>query len=113
LRKLPILCGGTNLYIHSVLKSYQLGEVNFDSDEFQFLMEQNEDELKDILLRENENLHNTTDLNDKIRIAKAIIISRSKSKEIIRPKINSLNICIDLPRNNKETKRTFSKWYDR
>jgi len=107
LRKLPILCGGTNLYIHSVLKSYQLGEVNFDSDEFQFLMEQNEDELKDILLRENENLHNTTDLNDKIRIAKAIIISRSKSKEIIRPKINSLNICIDLPRN--EIKKRITK----
>ena len=107
LRKLPILCGGTNLYIHSVLKSYQLREVNFDSDEFQFLMEQNEDELKDILLRENENLHNTTDLNDKIRIAKAIIISRSKSKEIIRPKINSLNICIDLPRN--EIKKRITK----
>lgn len=107
LRKLPILCGGTNLYIHSVLKSYQLGKVNFDSDEFQFLMEQNEDELKDILLRENENLHNTTDLNDKIRIAKAIIISRSKSKEIIRPKINSLNICIDLPRN--EIKKRITK----
>lgn len=107
LRKLPILCGGTNLYIHSVLKSYQLGKVNFDSDEFQFLMEQNEDELKDILSRENENLHNTTDLNDKIRIAKAIIISRSKSKEIIRPKINSLNICIDLPRN--EIKKRITK----
>lgn len=107
LRKLPILCGGTNLYIHSVLKSYQLSEVNFDSDEFQFLMEQNEEELKSTLLRENENLHNTTDLNDKIRIAKAIIILRSKSKEIFRPKINSLNICIDLPRN--EIKKRITK----
>ena len=36
--KLPILCGGTNLYIHSILKKYELSDVSFNSAEFKTLL---------------------------------------------------------------------------
>lgn len=104
--KLPILCGGTNLYIHSILKKYELSDVSFNSAEFKTLLNHDFDQLKNILVSESKSLHNKTDLTDKERIAKAILVNRSNKEIPNYPKINSLNICIDAPRELIKTRIT-------
>ena len=93
--KLPFLVGGTMLYIHAVLKNYSLIKTNFPSEKFSQLEKLSLAELQKRFLEKNPNPHNTTDLNDKERLIKAIIIAEEKSDEIISPiKTNSLNICV-------------------
>ena len=104
--KLPILCGGTNLYIHSILKKYELSDVSFNSAEFKTLLNHDFDQLKNILVSESKSLHNKTDLTDKERIAKAILVNRSNKEIPNYPKINSLNICIASPRELIKTRIT-------
>ena len=57
---LPILCGGTGLYIESVLKEYQLIEVPKNAELRQNLEEKSHNELIEIL-SSMKKLHNTTD----------------------------------------------------
>ncbi len=96
--KIPVLCGGTNLYIHSVLKKYDMSDVKFNSKDFESLMQKSTDDLKKILLETNKSLHNSTDLTDKERIAKAILVAKTEREQKTFPQVNSLNICVDLPR---------------
>jgi len=71
--KLPILCGGTGLYLESVLKRYMLLEVPENIDLRKELSTKDEKELIQILsnLR---SLHNTTDTVSKDRLIRAIEI---------------------------------------
>ncbi len=93
--KLPFLVGGTMLYIHAVLKNYSLIKTDFPSEKFSQLEKLSLSELQKRFLANNPKPHNTTDLNDKERLIKAIIIAEEKSDEIISPKkTNSLNICV-------------------
>ncbi len=93
--KLPFLVGGTMLYIHAVLKNYSLIKTDFPSEKFSQLEKFSLAELQKRFLEKNPRPHNTTDLNDKERLIKAIIIAEEKNDEIISPvKTNSLNICI-------------------
>ncbi len=72
--KQPFLVGGTGLYIHSIVKKYNLPDVNFNSERGKALSQLDENELFKILRKTNTKLHNTTDLIDKERIIKAILI---------------------------------------
>ncbi len=74
--KLPFLVGGTGLYLSSVLQKYTLGKADFEKEK-QILSSYSDDELRDILKDLNPSLHNTTDLNDRERIIKAIAVSKS------------------------------------
>lgn len=92
--KTPFLVGGTGLYIDSVLRKYEMVPVDFESSRAKELYEKPEDELRNILQKLNPALHNTTDLEIKERIVKAILIEETKLKNppVERPVINSLVI---------------------
>ncbi len=94
-QKTPILCGGSGLYLSSVIQNYDLKEIeNFDSIENE-LKSKSFEELKEIYYSVIKKPHNKTDLTSKSRLIKAIIIE--KSKKIIEGKIqiNSLNIGVN------------------
>jgi tRNA dimethylallyltransferase len=97
--KLPILAGGTGLFIHSILKNYSMQEVDFSGDRFDELSHKELNELTEILRRTNSSLHNTTDLTEKKRVVKAIIIAESRDNEFTPPvNINSFVIGVRVER---------------
>jgi tRNA dimethylallyltransferase len=97
--KVPFLAGGTGLYLSSVIQNYDLKKVNFDSEKINNLNALDIEELKNILLKLNPGLHNTTDLIDKERIIKAILIAESSGQNAYQEtEIHSLNIGIMPPR---------------
>ncbi len=75
--KQPFLVGGTGLYIHSILKDYKLRIVDFNSERAKELILLDENELLEILKKSKTLFHNTTDLIDKERIIKSILVSES------------------------------------
>lgn len=105
--KIPFLVGGTGLYLSSILSNYNLATANFGN-EVDKLSNFSDNQLKEMLLDLNQKLHNTTDLKDRNRIIKAIIISKTDQGEDQSSAINSFNIGITLPRdeiNNRITRR--------
>ena len=97
--KLPFLVGGSGLYLSSVLQKYNLQKADFESKEYNYLKTLSHEDLKNQLNELNFNLHNTTDLAEKERTIKAIIVEKSKTLDSIpSPEINSLNIGIKLSR---------------
>ncbi len=106
--KIPFLVGGTGLYLHSILIGYNLAAVDFKSKRAEELSKRNKQELTNILLNTKTDLHNTTDLTDKERIIKAILIAeQSNKKESQKPRINSLTIGVKLER--EEIKKRITK----
>jgi tRNA dimethylallyltransferase len=103
--KLPVLVGGTGMYISAILQSYKLPEVNDAG--LKNLSSLTISELKDILLHLKPKLHNITDLTDKERLVRAIAIERSRGKT---PNsfndIHSLNIGISMERNELKLRIT-------
>jgi tRNA dimethylallyltransferase len=98
-QKIPFLAGGTGLYLSSILQNYKLKKAEFDSKLKSKLEQKNIDELRQLLLTTSGNLHNTTDLIDKERIIKAIIINQSNDKPLLGSKeLSSLVIGIAPPR---------------
>ncbi len=71
--KLPVLCGGTGLYIESVLKGYKMVKVPVDKEKRTFLETKNDTELTEYLASFR-SLHNITDTSDKERLIRAIEI---------------------------------------
>ena len=97
--KLPFLVGGSGLYLSSVLQKYELHKSDFESDEYDYLKTQSHDDLKKQLIELNSDLHNFTDLTEKERTIKAIIIEKTKNlTPALTTEINSLNIGIKLSR---------------
>lgn len=78
--KQPILCGGTGLYIESVLKGYDLPDVPRDPELRTALEQKSLDELSE-LLSSYRPLHNTTDTRNKRRVIRAIEIEVYKSQQ--------------------------------
>jgi tRNA dimethylallyltransferase len=106
--KIPILVGGTGLYICAILQSYYLPEIGNEK-ELENLEQLTIPELEKILLKLKPKFHNITDLNDKERLIRAILIEKSrKQNQDTPPNLNSLNIGIKLEREeikNRITKR--------
>jgi tRNA dimethylallyltransferase len=97
--KLPFLVGGTGLYLSSILQNYKLNKVNFNSDRFSELSSKNLPDLQLLLSNLNPKLHNTTDLLDKERVIRAIIVAEENgSKPENQFEIDSLVIGILPPR---------------
>jgi tRNA dimethylallyltransferase len=98
--KLPLLAGGTGMYLSSVIQNYELKEVDFKkrSEELTAL---GHEELQTMLIKLRPELHNSTDLNDKARTISAVVIAENDriKGSIEKPDIKSLIIGVktDMP----------------
>jgi len=79
-KKIPVLVGGTGLYISAILQNYHLPKAHVPEDEYNYLSKLKINELKSLLIASKPILHNTTDLKDKERIIRAIFIERANKK---------------------------------
>ncbi len=100
-QKLPILCGGTGLYLESVLKGYRFVQVPENTELRNELEKQSTEELVEILSRY-KTLHNTTDSIHRKRTIRAIEVAKfeQENEALIRdfPKINSTIFGIQFER---------------
>ncbi|MBN2238019.1 MAG: tRNA (adenosine(37)-N6)-dimethylallyltransferase MiaA [Bacteroidales bacterium] len=71
----PILCGGTGLYIESILKGYKLLDVPKNMELREELESKDDEELVSIL-ESYKTLHNTTDISERERLIRAIEIQK-------------------------------------
>jgi tRNA dimethylallyltransferase len=89
----PVICGGSGMYADSIISGYKMFEVPPDSGLRVELEKKSMEELKEILLTY-KNLHNTTDLDTKKRVIRAIEIehsSRNNAKQGVEfPKVKAL-----------------------
>lgn len=106
-RKLPILCGGSGLYIESVLKGYNLISVPENRILREQLTSKTLDQLKHILASY-KTLHNITDVQTHKRAIRAIEIEEYKQDHptcsVHFPALNSLIIGIDIDRDIRRYK---------
>ena len=106
-KKIPFLVGGTGLYISSILKGYKLTKADLTAKNLRYFEEYSTTELKTILRELSSNLHNTTDLINRERIIKAIIVAMASSEDSSQQSnINSLVIGIKLPRSEIKNRIT-------
>ena len=109
---LPILCGGTGLYIESVLKGYRLASVPENKTLRMSLEGKTLGELTAILIelkqRNGSNMHNTTDVDTAKRAIRAIEIEtfngENPTAAAMMPSIDSLVIGIDIEREERRRK---------
>ena len=73
----PLLCGGTGLYLDAILRGYQLSEAKPDAGLRKVLETKSDRELID-MLSEMRDLHNQTDIGDRKRLLRAIEIAMSE-----------------------------------
>ena len=101
--KQAILCGGSGLYLETVLKGYNMIEIKPNEELRQKLKDKSIDELAAILQRYPDyKAHNTTDLETKQRAIRAIEIADYYYKHNEKPTdlkgINSIIIGVDVDR---------------
>lgn len=105
--KLPILCGGSGLYIESVLKGYSLVNVPENKELRKKYEKYSLPELTDILATF-KNLHNTTDIDTAQRAIRAIEIEVYKREHPLEqnefPPLNSLVVGVDIDRELRREK---------
>ncbi len=105
----PILCGGTGMYIESVLKGYRLLPVPENVELRKFLSDKSLEELTQIL-SSYKKLHNSTDIDTAKRAIRAIEIEEyyrtMPVKEREFPLIKSLNVGLKIDRDLRRTKIT-------
>ena len=105
--KLPVLCGGTGMYLESVLKGYKLLPVPENPELRARLADKSLEELTE-MLKQYKALHNTTDVDTVKRAIRAIEIeeyyAHTPVDERAFPKLNSLIIGVDIDRELRRTK---------
>ena len=111
---LPILCGGTGLYIEAVLKGYKLSPVPQNPELRQQLEGRTLDELTQMLIdlkRKNQStMHNTTDVDSCQRAIRAIEIETYNLEHPVPrrelPSVESIIIGVDIDRELRRQKIT-------
>lgn len=105
--KLPVVCGGTGLYLESVLKGYRLLPVPENPELRRKLEGKSLEELTE-LLKSYKTLHNTTDVDTAKRAIRAIEIeeyyTHTSPEERSFPTLTSLIIGIDIERGLRREK---------
>ncbi|MDK1023195.1 MAG: tRNA (adenosine(37)-N6)-dimethylallyltransferase MiaA [Gammaproteobacteria bacterium] len=102
--KLPILVGGTGMYIDAVINNYELAAVPENSPLREELSTLDHDQLIERLKIVQTQLHNTTDLKQRSRLIRAIEIAESGREVAVtpgereQPLIVPLVLGIKLPR---------------
>lgn len=85
--KIPLMCGGTGLYLEAVLKGYNLVKAPVDDLLRQRLIQFSDKELA-VILKELKPLHNTTDILERDRLIRAIEIETYRSERLNQPEEN-------------------------
>ncbi|MDI6616304.1 MAG: tRNA (adenosine(37)-N6)-dimethylallyltransferase MiaA [Syntrophaceae bacterium] len=79
---IPVMVGGTGLYIEAVVREYAMVEVPEDPSLRRELNAMDLDAMRERLLKSNPALHNTTDTQDRARLVRAIEIAEyTKARE--------------------------------
>ena len=112
--KLPILCGGTGLYIEAVLGGYSLSPVSQNQQLRESLEGKSLDELTQMLVelkqKNGSNMHNRTDVDTAQRAIRAIEIEtynlEHPTPERQMPPVDSLVIGINIDRELRREKIT-------
>ena len=106
---LPVLCGGTGMYLESVLKGYKLMPVPENPELRARLANHSLEELTEIL-EQYKTLHNSTDVDTVKRAIRAIEIEEYYAVHPVPerefPKLNSLIIGVDIDRELRREKIT-------
>ena len=79
-KKMPVLVGGTGLYLESVLCGYDMPEAPPDQELRVELKQKSAGELQKMLLALKPDLHNKTDLENSERLIRAIEIEKARIK---------------------------------
>ena len=107
--RLPVLCGGTGMYLESVLKGYKLMPVPENPELRTRLAAYSLEELT-AMLSQYKSLHNSTDVDTVKRAIRAIEIEEyyaaNPTSEREFPKLNSLIIGVDIDRDLRREKIT-------
>jgi tRNA dimethylallyltransferase len=110
--KQPLVCGGTGLYVESIIKNYSLYEVPEDS-AFRNVCELRSFEELVHELEQYKTMHNKSDLDSKKRLIRALEIARFETSNEIRkteqlfefePVVIGVDISRDVRRNRIETR---------
>ncbi|MFC2117549.1 tRNA (adenosine(37)-N6)-dimethylallyltransferase MiaA [Bacteroidota bacterium] len=103
-KKIPILCGGSGMYIEAAVKAYKLIEVPPDEDLRTELDKKSLEELTKIL-KSSAKLHNTSDILSKKRAIRAIEIQKYYDKHSVKeteyPVINNIFLGIKFDRDSR------------
>ena len=112
--KIPILCGGTGLYIEAVLKGYQLSPVPQNPELRKRLEDKALDELTQMLVelkqQNGSNMHNKTDVDSCKRAIRAIEIETYNLQHPVPrrelPPVDSVIIGVNIDREARRQKIT-------
>ena len=100
----PVVCGGSGMYADSIITGYRMFEVPHDSGLRAKLEKKSMEELKEILSTY-KNLHNTTDIDTRKRVIRAIEIehfNRNRQKQRTEfPKFRSLVVGVLFDRDTR------------
>ena len=103
----PVLCGGSGLYVESVLRGYRLLSVPENKELRAALEGKSLQELTEIL-KQYKTLHNTTDTDTAKRAVRAIEIEEyyrhAPVEEMAFPKIDALVVGVDISRELRREK---------
>ncbi|HCT30171.1 MAG TPA: tRNA (adenosine(37)-N6)-dimethylallyltransferase MiaA [Bacteroidales bacterium] len=107
--KQPILCGGSGLYIESVIKGYKLIAVP-DNPELRLSLKDKTDEELIKMLASYKKLHNKTDTSNRKRLERAIEIEEYYTNNVVDetpfPEINNIIFGVKYSRNNERNRIT-------
>ncbi len=108
-KKFPIVCGGSGLYAESVIKGYKLLKVPADAAFRAELESKSMDELAHIL-SSYKKLHNTTDIDTRGRVIRAIEIERyyfeHQNEYTGFPQLRSLVVGVKFDRDSRRKRIT-------
>jgi tRNA dimethylallyltransferase len=108
--KLPVMCGGSGLYLEAVLKNYKLIQVPLNEILRKNLEGKSLDELTEILKNYKSELHNQTDIENEKRAIRAIEIEEyyltHPEINIGMPDIRSLVVGVQFDRQTRRKRIT-------
>lgn len=106
---LPILCGGSGLYIEAVIKNYKMLRVPLNQELRNKLDDKGMDELE-ALLKSYGSLHNISDTSNRKRMIRAIEIAEYQSagteESTLLPELNPLIVGINYDRETRRNRIT-------
>lgn len=108
----PILCGGSGLYVESVIREYHLSPVPQNPELRERLAHKSMDELTAMLVelkeKNHSDMHNKTDVDSPQRAIRAIEIEQynleHKTEDRAFPKIETVVFGVDIPRDERRQK---------